>query len=51
MCYLCKSLQGFELSILQLQNAIYFSVIAMSEKSRFTIFTIKSFMQNATMHT
>ena len=50
MYCLCKSLQGFELSILQLRNAIYFSVIAMPKKSRFTIFTIQNFMQNATKH-
>ena len=33
---------GFELSTSRLQNAIYFSIIVMPEKSHFTIFTIQN---------
>ena len=37
---------GFELSVSQLQNAIYFSIIVMPKKSHFTIFAIQNFVQN-----
>ena len=39
-------LVGFELSVSRLQNATYFSIIAMSKKSHFTIFAIQNFVQN-----
>ena len=44
--YLHVTLVGFELSISRLQNATYFSIIAMSKKSHFTIFAIQNFVQN-----
>ena len=37
---------GFEFNVSRLQNAIYFSVIAMSKKSHFTIFAMQNFVQN-----
>ena len=37
---------GFELSVSQLQNVIYFSIIVMPKKSHFTIFAIQNFVQN-----
>ena len=33
---------GFELSVSQLQNVIYFSIIVMPKKSHFTIFAIQN---------
>ena len=37
---------GFEVSISQSQNVIYFPIIAMPKKSRFTIFAIQNLVQN-----
>ena len=37
---------GFKLSISWSQNVMYFSIITMSKKSHFTIFTIQNFVQN-----
>ena len=37
---------GFELSISEKQNAIYFAIITMPKKSHFTIFIIQNFVQN-----
>ena len=34
------------LRVLWLQNVIYFSIIAMSKKSNFTIFATENFVQN-----
>ena len=37
---------GFELSVLQSRNAIYFSIITMPKKSHFTIFAIQNFVSS-----
>ena len=37
---------GFELSVSQSRNVVYFSVIAMPKKSHFTIFAIQNFVKN-----
>ena len=37
---------GFELSISQLQNTIYFFIIMMLKKSHFSVFLIQIFVQN-----
>ena len=37
---------GFELSVSRIQDAIYFSIIAMLKKSHFAIFVIHKFVQN-----
>ena len=41
---------GFELSTSRLQNAIYFSIIVMPEKSHFTIFTIQNMRKPCEFH-
>ena len=45
-CHQKLECPGFKLSILWLRNVIYFSIIAMSKKSHFTIFAIQTFVQN-----
>ena len=45
-----KSTPGFELSVSQSGNAIYFSIIAIPKKSHFTIFTVQNFVQNTKKH-
>ena len=42
---------GFEISVSQSRNAIYFSIIAMPKESHFTIFAIQNFVQNTKQHT
>ena len=42
---------GFILMVSQMQDAIYFSIIAMPKKSHFAIFPTQSFVENTKKHT